>query len=294
MKLIHERLNYAVQWKLPNMYLFTGNPVVKKNGAIVMGRGAAQQVRDTYPGIDRVFGDMITNNPNACVLWTQMQEKQYLGWFKVKDHWSHDASLALIESSAFVLENMAKNKPRWKFLMNFPGIGNGRLKYEDVLPALQRLPDNVHIYRIAPGLEIEDIPWPGYYKLIVAGSRSWSDTTLMKQKINEFYNHFTVDKPALIIVSGTARGADQAGEWLADKYKIQLRQFPAKWQRPDGSTDKSAGYKRNEQMADYADGAIVFWDGESRGSLHMANIAQQRGMDMWLVRPDGSHTITTP
>lgn len=65
----------------------------------------------------------------------------------VKDHWQEDAKLSIIEESAICLDN-------WLFDMtsdirvdlNFPGIGNGKLKREDVLPLLERLPDNVHIW----------------------------------------------------------------------------------------------------------------------------------------------------
>lgn len=35
---------------------------------------------------------------------------------------------------------------------------------------------------------------------------------------------------------------------------------------PDWSLGKGAGHKRNTQMAEYADGAIIFWDGKSKGS----------------------------
>ena len=45
MKLIKGLLDYSKPWTIPNIYLFTGNPIVKANGAIVMGCGAARQVR---------------------------------------------------------------------------------------------------------------------------------------------------------------------------------------------------------------------------------------------------------
>lgn len=165
MKLIHDKLYYTVPWELPDVFLFTGNPAVKRNGAIVMGRGAAREVRDFYPGIDQVFGKLIQEKPAAHLLWATIgrdepiPSEQHLGWFKVKDHWSHDARLDLIEDSAFFLGELARRKKKYRFHMNFPGIGNGKLKYFDVLSVLQELPDNVRLYKIAPQLEENEIPW---------------------------------------------------------------------------------------------------------------------------------------
>ena len=128
------------------------------------------------------------------------------------------------------------------------------------------------------------------YKLIIAGSRSWEDYEHIKLRVRGFYLHFTRGSPALEIVSGTARGADRLGEKLARDHQLGLRRFPAEWE----VYGRRAGYLRNEKMADYADGAIVFWDGESKGSLHMARIAKARGLDMWLVSPSGNHTESPP
>lgn len=130
-----------------------------------MGRGAAREVRDTYPGLDRVFGDMIKMKPTAHLLWAEIQStsvvdsNQYIGWFKVKHHWSHDADRSLIQASTDALAELARRKKEYRFHMNFPGIGNGHLSYGAVLPILQELPDNVRIYKIAPQLEEDHIPW---------------------------------------------------------------------------------------------------------------------------------------
>ena len=41
---------------------------------------------------------------------------------------------------------------------------------------------------------------------------------------------------------------------------------------PDWDTEgKKAGILRNIKMGDYADCGIIFWDGKSRGSMHMIN-----------------------
>jgi len=82
------------------------------------------------------------------------------------------------------------------------------------------------------------------------------------------------------IVSGTARGADEMGERFAKEKGYALKQFPADWD----TFGKSAGYRRNSQMADYADACVVFWDGKSRGTKHMIDLAEKTGLLLRVAR----------
>ena len=38
---------------------------------------------------------------------------------------------------------------------------------------------------------------------------------------------------------------------------------------------------RNAQMADYADILLAFWDGESKGTKHMINLAEKKDLDVY-------------
>ena len=147
MKLIHSLLNYNRAWELPNIYIFTGNSIIKHNGAIVMGRGAAKQVRDTYPGIDKKLGKHINALPDSYYLEVSIKAKQYIGWFKVKNHWQQPADLDLIALSTLALINHAKAYPIHTYHINFPGVGNGKLSDTQVMPIIEKLPDNVIVYR---------------------------------------------------------------------------------------------------------------------------------------------------
>jgi hypothetical protein len=147
MKLIRGLLDYSTPWTLPDIYIFTGNGIIKNNGAIVMGRGAAKQVRDSYPGIDRKLGQAIFGLPNAYYLEIPIASKQHIGWFKVKNHWQQPADLNLIALSTLALINHTKFYPIHTYHMNFPGVGNGRLSDKQVMPIIESLPDNVIIYR---------------------------------------------------------------------------------------------------------------------------------------------------
>lgn len=82
------------------------------------------------------------------------------------------------------------------------------------------------------------------------------------------------------IISGTANGADKLGERYARERGYKLTYFPANWDK----YGKSAGYRRNVEMAQYADAAIIFWDGISAGSQHMIDIARNYGLKLKIHR----------
>lgn len=67
------------------------------------------------------------------------------------------------------------------------------------------------------------------------------------------------------VVSGCAIGADRLGERWAINNNVPIKEMPADWNR----YGNSAGPMRNRQMAEYADAAIVVWDGKSPGSRNM-------------------------
>ena len=141
-EILRSRLDYSRPWSLPDIKLFTGNPIRRSDGALVMGRGAAQQVRDSWP---RVQYDIKTNKP---VTWycINQEQRQWIGWFQVKHHWRDAARLDLITASTNHLSEMAARRPFFSFHLNAPGVGNGKLSWDDVEPILQVLPSNVTIY----------------------------------------------------------------------------------------------------------------------------------------------------
>ena len=104
-------------------------------------------------------------------------------------------------------------------------------------------------------------------KLIIAGSRTVSSVELVS---------YVLDKDVAEIsevVSGVAVGGDTSGEYWALKHRIPVRRFHANWKK----LGKSAGPIRNQEMGDYADAAIIFWDGASRGSMHMHRYMKKLG-----------------
>lgn len=113
-------------------------------------------------------------------------------------------------------------------------------------------------------------------KVIIAGSRGFDDYELL----SEFCNYYLQNQTHIEIVSGTAKGADSLGEKYAEENNYKLSKFPAKWDL----YGKSAGYKRNEEMAIYGDCLIAFWDGESKGTKHMIDLAKKYGLRVRVVK----------
>lgn len=107
------------------------------------------------------------------------------------------------------------------------------------------------------------------FKVVIAGGRDFGDLKrLTKVADNVLRNQKTVE-----VVSGTARGADRLGEAYAYSRGFAVKRFPADWD----THGKSAGVIRNAEMAAYADAAIIFWDGQSRGTKNMIDQMEKIG-----------------
>lgn len=117
------------------------------------------------------------------------------------------------------------------------------------------------------------------YRVIIAGTRYFNDYELLRTSCN---NLLSVKQRThtVVIISGTARGADQMGERYARERGYEIRQFPADWEQ----YGKSAGHIRNAKMADNADALIAFWDGESKGTKNMIDNARRKGLAVRVIQ----------
>ena len=106
-------------------------------------------------------------------------------------------------------------------------------------------------------------------KLIIAGGRDFACTPgkleehyiLGANAMNAVFQMHNITE----VVCGKAKGADSFGESKAKANDIPVAEFPADWE----VYGKRAGPVRNAQMGDYADMALIFWDGKSRGTKNM-------------------------
>ena len=115
-------------------------------------------------------------------------------------------------------------------------------------------------------------------KIIIAGGRDYTDVSAMEVGFLKHFNKYRNDQ--VEIVSGMARGADSTGVELARQYNLVVHEWPALWH----TYGRSAGYKRNVQMAKNATHLLAFWDGVSKGTEHMINTARRVGLETFIVR----------
>lgn len=107
-------------------------------------------------------------------------------------------------------------------------------------------------------------------KVIIAGTRTFNNYPLL----STYCDFILQNKFEITIVSGTAKGADKLGEQYAKSKGYPITQF-----KPDWDTfGKAAGYRRNSEMAQHSDALIAFWDGKSKGTKHMIDIARKEGL----------------
>lgn len=81
------------------------------------------------------------------------------------------------------------------------------------------------------------------------------------------------------IVSGGAKGVDTLAREYAVQHGIKLTEF-----LPDYSRYKrGAPLKRNEQIIEYADVILAFWDGQSKGTKFVIDKAEKIGKEVRVI-----------
>lgn len=109
-------------------------------------------------------------------------------------------------------------------------------------------------------------------KVIIAGSRT----------INDYYELIEAIKGCGFritqVISGGCRGADTLGERYAREHRIPISHMLPDWNKHG----RSAGPRRNSEMATQADALIALWDGESRGTKDMIEKAHERGIPVYV------------
>jgi YspA, cpYpsA-related SLOG family len=92
-----------------------------------------------------------------------------------------------------------------------------------------------------------------------------------------------------VIVSGGARGVDQWAEEAAQRYGLQTKIFHADW---DG-LGRRAGPIRNAEIVAAADRPVIFWNGQSRGTLNTILSAQAASLPILISDAEGSKVDST-
>jgi hypothetical protein len=115
-------------------------------------------------------------------------------------------------------------------------------------------------------------------KLIVAGGRDFDDYDGLSTILNRLADDEFKDN-SVSLVSGMAKGADALGYMFAHKNNVKVYEFHADWNRHG----KRAGYLRNEEMGQFADALVAFWDGDSKGTKHMIDYMIELGKHVTVI-----------
>lgn len=108
-------------------------------------------------------------------------------------------------------------------------------------------------------------------KVIIAGSRDIDTYDIVEKAVVE--SGFSITE----VVSGHANGVDKLGELYAKKHNIPFKTFPAEWEK----FGLGAGYRRNSEMADYAEALIAITNG-SKGTANMIEIANKKHLKVFV------------
>ena len=114
-------------------------------------------------------------------------------------------------------------------------------------------------------------------KLMICGSRSLDTAKVIPFALSwfEIFPYRITE-----IVQGEARGIDTLAKNYAISKNIPTKGFPAEWDK----YGKSAGYRRNVEMVDYADEVLAIWDGKSKGTRHSIDITREKGKPLYTLK----------
>lgn len=236
---------------MPDIFVFGSNRMG------VHGAGAAYHARQYY----------------GAVLGTGegLQGESYA--LPTKSDPYHTLSLDEIKAHATRFFDHAASNPQNTYRLTPVGCGLAGFDHGQIAPLFFDAPENV----VLPGLwqhrkDGETV------RLVIAGGRDYTDSDAAYKKIDRIVQ--TLPRGKMSEVCGMARGADEIGRKWAIRGGISVTSFPALWDR----YGKSAGFVRNSVMANHGTHLIAFWDGKSRGTQSMIELANSYGLRVCVSR----------
>lgn len=131
----------------PNtVYIATTNAEIS-GSRLIMGGGAARDMREGFPGSDLMAAEVIKRVKDP-MKYGYLRFTKNCGIFQTKDLIRRPSNLELIKLAVAMLADDANAHSDWEFRLPFPGIGLGSLSRAEVLPLLKPLPNNVVVYEI--------------------------------------------------------------------------------------------------------------------------------------------------
>ena len=116
-------------------------------------------------------------------------------------------------------------------------------------------------------------------RVVIAGCRDYKNYDEAKPYIDFCLSNIRKENN-IVIISGGASGADAIGERYAEENGFKIEKYPADWK----TYGKSAGPKRNKQMAEVCDYVICFWNEKSKGTKSMIGYANRYGKPIKILK----------
>lgn len=126
-------------------------------------------------------------------------------------------------------------------------------------------------------------------KVIVAGGRDFTDYEFMRESLGNllWMEDFCGDSE-IKIISGMADGVDTLAIRFADEFELTRILFPANWKQHH----RMAGFLRNEDMMEVATHLVAFWDGKSKGTQHIIELAKKKCIPYRIFMYNQNNTVT--
>lgn len=114
------------------------------------------------------------------------------------------------------------------------------------------------------------------FNVIICGSRDYDNYEKLKDACDFYLSRKIQSGEKVVIISGGARGADSLGEKYAKERGLEVKIFPADWEK----YGKRAGIIRNKKMAEIANACIAFPNAysENKGTRNMITLAKQMNL----------------
>ena len=116
-------------------------------------------------------------------------------------------------------------------------------------------------------------------RICVNGTRHWADKRTFHQVMIEVLEDIPEGTNIIFISGDASTGADAMIISWSRKFGFPCKRMPADWD----ASPRGAGYIRNAQMAECMSRLISFWDGVSKGTKHLIDLAITRNLPVRIV-----------
>ena len=114
-------------------------------------------------------------------------------------------------------------------------------------------------------------------RVLVCGGRDFCNDRLLYRSLHALHALYGVT----LLIEGGARGADRLAREWAVKTGVEVKTYPADWDKHG----RSAGPIRNEKMLLDGKPELVIAFPGGKGTAHMVALAEKAGVQVKTVRP---------